>query len=54
MSGSPSVSPAISVVVPVRDAAATLARCLDALVAQDLPRERYEVLVDAAAACPHS
>ena len=35
----------ISVIVPFRNAAATLGNCLDALVNQDLPSESYEVIV---------
>jgi glycosyltransferase involved in cell wall biosynthesis len=35
----------ISVVIPARDAAATLPRTLDALARQTLPRERFEVVV---------
>ena len=35
----------ISVIVPVRNAAATLGNCLDALLSQDLNPESYEVIV---------
>jgi cellulose synthase/poly-beta-1,6-N-acetylglucosamine synthase-like glycosyltransferase len=35
----------VSVVVPVRDAGALIARCLDSLVAQDYPRELMELIV---------
>jgi glycosyltransferase involved in cell wall biosynthesis len=37
--------PAISVVVPTRNRSADLGRCLDALAAQDIPLESFEVLV---------
>lgn len=37
--------PLISIIVPVRNGAATLPACLDALAAQTLPRDRYEVIV---------
>lgn len=37
--------PFISVVVPVLDMAGTIGACLDALVAQSLPRTAYEVIV---------
>jgi glycosyltransferase involved in cell wall biosynthesis len=53
--------PRISVVVPARDAAATLAECLAAITAQRLPRDEYELIVvvdlrstDATAAIAHS
>jgi GT2 family glycosyltransferase len=36
---------AVSVVVPTHGRHASLARCLEALAAQSLPRERYEVIV---------
>lgn len=35
----------VSVVVPVYDAAATLAECLRGIMAQSMPREAYEVIV---------
>ncbi len=35
----------ISIIVPVRNSAATLPACLDALAAQTLPRDRYEIIV---------
>jgi glycosyltransferase involved in cell wall biosynthesis len=38
-------TPEVSVVVPVRDAATTLPRCLGALAAQTLADDRYEVIV---------
>lgn len=34
-----------SVIVPTRDRLATLQRCIDALVAQDFPHERFEIIV---------
>ena len=34
-----------SVIVPTRDRLASLQRCIDALVAQDFPRERFEIMV---------
>lgn len=37
--------PDVSVVIPARDAAATLSRTLEALARQTLPRERFEVIV---------
>lgn len=37
--------PAVSVIVPARDAEATLGRALDALAAQDLDRASFEVIV---------
>jgi|GEM_PF-1831842 succinoglycan biosynthesis protein ExoA len=37
--------PRVTVVVPVRDEASRLGACLDAIAAQDLPRESVEVLV---------
>jgi glycosyltransferase involved in cell wall biosynthesis len=37
--------PDVSVVIPARDAAATLPRTLEALARQTLPRERFEVIV---------
>lgn len=37
--------PLVTVVVPVRDEASRLGACLDAIAAQDLPREAVEVLV---------
>jgi glycosyltransferase involved in cell wall biosynthesis len=39
------LAPEMSVVIPVHNGAATLPACLDALCAQTLPSERYEVLV---------
>ncbi|MEM7528450.1 MAG: glycosyltransferase [Pseudomonadota bacterium] len=38
-------TPFVSVVIPARDAAGTIGRCLDALAAQQYPADRYEVLV---------
>lgn len=35
----------VSIVIPAYQAAATLAECLHAAVAQSLPRERYEIIV---------
>lgn len=37
--------PEVSVVIPCRNEAKTLAACLDALDQQDLPRSRFEILV---------
>ena len=37
--------PDVSVVIPARDAAATLPRTLEALARQTLPRERFEIVV---------
>ncbi|HLY39439.1 MAG TPA: glycosyltransferase family 2 protein [Candidatus Binatia bacterium] len=37
--------PLVSVVVPIRNEAATIGRCLAALAAQDYPAERVEILV---------
>ena len=42
---SPASRPAVSVVVPVRDGADALDRCLSALAAQDYPRELLDVVV---------
>lgn len=39
------MTPRVSVVVPCRNEGAALARCLDALDAQDLPSTKFEVLV---------
>lgn len=36
---------AFSVIVPTRDRPSSLQRCLDSLVAQDFPREHYEIIV---------
>ncbi len=38
-------SPLVSVVIPTRDEQATIAACLDAVLGQDYPAERMEVLV---------
>ena len=38
-------TPFVSVVVPARNNARTIGACLDALVAQDYPKDRYEVIV---------
>ena len=38
-------TPLVSVVVPARNNARTIGACLDALVAQDYPKDRYEVIV---------
>jgi len=35
----------VSVVVPVRNAADTIADCVDSLLALDYPSDRFEVLV---------
>ena len=49
--------PEVSVIIPARDAAATLPATLDALAGQGLPRDRFEVIVvddasgDRTAAC---
>ena len=40
-----SAVPFVSVVVPAYNAAATIEACLQSLLAQDYPRERYEVVV---------
>lgn len=37
--------PQVSVVVPVQNGAATIAPCIEALLAQDYPRERTEIIV---------
>jgi cellulose synthase/poly-beta-1,6-N-acetylglucosamine synthase-like glycosyltransferase len=37
--------PSVSVIVPVRDGASTIADCLDAILATDYPPDRREVLV---------
>jgi len=39
------VTPRVSVVVPVRDAADRIGRCLEALLAQSWPRDRLEIWV---------
>ena len=41
----PTAAAFISVVVPMRDAGRTLDRCLHALETQDLPEDRYEILL---------
>src|SRR5690606_25082717 len=38
-------SPFVSVIVPARDEAAVIARCLDTVLACDYPAERFEVIV---------
>jgi cellulose synthase/poly-beta-1,6-N-acetylglucosamine synthase-like glycosyltransferase len=38
-------TPAVSVIVPVHDGAATIRTCVEALLAQRMPRDAYEVLV---------
>lgn len=45
MARSGSESPFVSVVLPVRDEAPFLPRCLEALAAQSYPRDRFEVIV---------
>jgi len=35
----------ISVVIPVRNSASTLGRCLEALASQSVPASRYEIIV---------
>lgn len=45
MGGEAQALPDISVIVPAYNAADTLAACLDSLLHQSLPRERYEILV---------
>ena len=42
--GGAPAAPDVSVVVPVYNAERTLAACLDSLLAQDYPRERYEIV----------
>ena len=37
--------PFVSVVVPVRNGAETIEACIQSLLAQDYPRDRYEVLI---------
>ena len=39
------MTPAISVVIPVLDMATTIGPCLDALMAQSLPADQFEVIV---------
>ncbi|HLT46859.1 MAG TPA: glycosyltransferase [Rubricoccaceae bacterium] len=41
----PSTLPFVSVIVPARDEAAVIARCLDTVLACDYPAERFEVIV---------
>lgn len=41
----PAPLPFVSVVVPVRNEAGFVGRCLEALAAQDYPRDRFEVIV---------
>lgn len=41
----PGTRPFVSVIIPVLNNAAGLAKCLEALARQEYPRERYEVLV---------
>jgi cellulose synthase/poly-beta-1,6-N-acetylglucosamine synthase-like glycosyltransferase len=40
----PNDPPSVSVIVPVRDGASTIADCLDAILATDYPAERREIL----------
>ena len=40
-----SVLPAVTVVVPVRNAVATIDRCIRALLAQEYPHHRFEILI---------
>ncbi|HEY7467426.1 MAG TPA: glycosyltransferase, partial [Dehalococcoidia bacterium] len=37
--------PLVSVIIPVRNEEGYIGRCLQALAAQDYPRERFEVFV---------
>src|SRR5437764_10374132 len=39
------MTPIISVIIPTRDRFEQLADCLNALAAQDYPREKFEVIV---------
>jgi cellulose synthase/poly-beta-1,6-N-acetylglucosamine synthase-like glycosyltransferase len=41
----PAEHPHVSVIVPVRDGEATIAACLDSILATDFPEERREILV---------
>ncbi len=42
--GDPVSGPRVSVVVPTYNHAATIPLCIDALLAQDFPRDQYEVI----------
>lgn len=44
MTRMPSMHPAFSIVVPVFNGAATIARCIESLLAIDYPSERYEII----------
>jgi glycosyltransferase involved in cell wall biosynthesis len=48
------ISPSLSVVVPAHVASDDLARCIDALIASDLPREQWELIVVDDASGEHS
>ncbi|HZE89967.1 MAG TPA: glycosyltransferase family 2 protein [Verrucomicrobiae bacterium] len=45
MSGERAEAPLVSVVLPVRNEARDISRCLDAILRQDYPRDRMEILV---------
>ncbi|HUT04548.1 MAG TPA: glycosyltransferase family 2 protein [bacterium] len=45
MSNKDANEPLVSVIVPIRNEARTIRRCLEAILAQDYPAERYEVIV---------
>lgn len=38
-------SPLVTIVLPIRNEASYIARCLDAVVAQDYPREKIEIII---------
>ena len=38
-------APFASIILPIRNEARTIRRCLEAILAQDYPAERYEVIV---------
>jgi glycosyltransferase involved in cell wall biosynthesis len=44
MTRMPSIPPAFSIVVPVFNGAATIAQCIESLLAIDYPSERYEII----------
>ena len=40
-----STDPEISIVIPAHNASATIEACLQSLIRQDFPKDRYEIIV---------